>query len=268
VLQAVGVDRLELALQRACAAHGDAQVMQELRVDVLQRPGQVVGDDLEQAVEDDRGGDVGGYPGAELERQLGARPRRGRAGRGDRLVDERDARLREAQRFLQHRLDALELAVVSAHGGRDDASAQAGVRLHVEADDGLLIAVEDAQRDLAAAHFRDRNERAHLDHVLQPLAQRVGERVVEEPRLGLGLRGRERLAGRAVAQDQRPVAVAQRQTFAVQATVERVVERRRAGTDGTAAHIEVLFERGAGAVQIGAFGEEKLHLIAPVCHAR
>ena len=37
VLQAVGVDPLELALQRARAADGDAQVVQELGVDVVER---------------------------------------------------------------------------------------------------------------------------------------------------------------------------------------------------------------------------------------
>ena len=48
---------LQLALQRPRPAHGDAQVVQELAVDVGQRPGQVGLDDLRQPGEDrDRGG--------------------------------------------------------------------------------------------------------------------------------------------------------------------------------------------------------------------
>ena len=64
----IRVDRLELALERARAADGDAQVVQELGVDVLERARQVVVDDLEQAGEDARGGLDGGLVGIELER--------------------------------------------------------------------------------------------------------------------------------------------------------------------------------------------------------
>ena len=56
----------------------------------------------------------------------------------------------------EQRVDALEILVVAAHGGRGHAAAQALVGLDVEADDGLLVGVEDAERDLARADPRDR----------------------------------------------------------------------------------------------------------------
>ena len=96
VLQALRVDRLELALERARAADRDAQVVQELAVDVLERPGQVLRDHLEQPGEDGRGGLGRGLVGVELQVELGARARRAPAGGEHRLVDERERRRRAA----------------------------------------------------------------------------------------------------------------------------------------------------------------------------
>ena len=155
VLQAVGIDALELALQRARAADGDAQVVQELGVDVLERAGEVVADDLEQALEDDRGGLGGGRVGVELAVELRARARGVAAGGRGGLVDQRDGGLGPAQRRRQDRLDVFQLAVVAAHGGRGHAPVQRRVAEHVrlddEARDGLLVGVQDGERERARA---------------------------------------------------------------------------------------------------------------------
>ena len=243
VLQALGVDRLELALQRARAADGDAQVVQELRVDVLERAGEVVVDHLEQAGEDGR---RGAWSRARRGRARGRAwrscPRRGRpaaATASSTSGTVASGRLSVSRSRASTRSSSL---VVAAHRGGRHAPAQALVGLDVEADDGLLVGVEDAERDLARADPGHRDERAHLDHVGQPGVEALGEVVVEQAVLGAGGRGggRERLAGGAVGQRQPAAGVAQRHPGAVQATVERVIERARPGTDPARRDVGVL----------------------------
>ena len=103
--------------------------------------------------------------------------------------------------------------------------------LDVEPDDGLLVGVEDAERDLARADpappARARASRSRRrGGALRSSARSWSNRRCSA-RAGAGGR-RERLAGRAVGQRQLPAGVAQRQPAAVQAAVERVVERARA----------------------------------------
>ena len=261
VLEALGVDRLELALERARAAHGDAQVVQELRVDVLDRAREVVVDHLEQAGEHGRGGRARGLLGIEREVELGARPRGRSAGGGDRLVDQRDRRLGQAERVGEQGVDALELPVVAAHGGRGHAPAQTLVGLDVEPDHRLLVGVEHAERDLARAHPRHRHQRAHLDHVGEVVVEVVGEVAVEQAVLRTrGRRARrERLAGRALGQRQLPAAVAQREPRLVQAAVEGVVERAGARPDAAGGHVDVFLEECARVGELRAFGQQMDH---------
>ena len=140
------VDRLELALQRARAADGDAQVVQELGVDVVERAGEVRR----------RSPRAGGRrrsrrprwraaSGSSVEVELGARRPRGRRRR--RRSPRRPAGRSPGQArasSLSTACDALEIAVVAAHGGRGDAAAQRRSWVSTrQPHDGLLVVVED-----------------------------------------------------------------------------------------------------------------------------
>ena len=264
VLQALGVDRLELALQRARAADGDAQVVQEL---ASRRPRACRGGCRRSP----RAG------GRRRSRRPRSRARRGRASRsslalvpagraaggGDRLVDERHRRL--GQRERQQRVDALELGVVAAHGGGGDA--RAGPRgSRREPDDGLLVLVEDGERlTLARADLAPpASARASRSRRRAGRAAASGEVVVEQP-----LRPRVRSAAASSSPVSRsssvePAArVAQRHALAVQAAVERVVERRDAVARAARAHVEC-----AAIARDRRRQAAGLHDRSPVSHAR
>jgi len=225
-------DRLQLAQQRARAADGDAQVVQELAVDVGEGAGQVRLDDRVQAREQRLGGGAGGLARVQLDVELGARAGRQDAGGGDRLVGQRLGGLRQAERAAEHALDALEVLVVAAHGHRAHARPQALGRLLVQPHDGLLVLVEHREPAAARRDPRQRRQRAHLDQRGEPRVQRRREVLGEQPlRRVRGLGGRRLGAGRALEQREPAVAVAQRQPGGVQAgrrTCRSTSRRRRA----------------------------------------
>ena len=201
---------------------------------------------------------LAGSLGVQLAVELRVRARgRAAGGRGG-LVDERDRGLGPAQRLREHALDRLELAVVAAHGGGEDAAVQGRVaervRLDREPHDDLLVGVEDVERERARADAGDRDQRAHLDRVAEP--ERLREVLVEEARQGGGL-GRGLLGARLAVEQREPaVRVADRQALAVHAAVEGVVERRGGGADAARAELQMLGQRGARGVQIGPFWEQ------------
>ncbi len=86
--------------------------------------------------------------------------------------------------------DALEVAVVPAHGGGGD-RARAGrcASRRCRRTTVFWSRLRTPSVISRRAHLGHRDQRAHLDHVREPLAQRLREVVVEQPRLGLGLRG-------------------------------------------------------------------------------
>ena len=117
-------DPRELALQRPRAAYRDAQVVQELAVDVGERPRQVGVDDLVQAPQHRDGGDVGAHPGAQLHAQLRRSPSDTAAGRVDRVVLHRPRRLDEPELPGEQRQDTVVVGVVAEHAGDVQARAQ------------------------------------------------------------------------------------------------------------------------------------------------
>ena len=133
---------------------------------------------------------VAGSSGSSSQLSFALVPAGGAAGGRHGLVDERDGGLGASSASARARADRLELAVVAAHGGGDDAAVQGRlaerVGLDREPHDDLLVGVEDVERERAGADAGDRRERAHLDRVGE--AERLGQVVVEEARLGAACR--------------------------------------------------------------------------------
>ena len=103
------------------------------------------------------------------------------------------------------------------------------------------------------AQPRDRQQRAHLDHVREARAQRFGQVVVEQP---LRRRALPPTASSspvvAVEQRQPALRVAERDALVVQAAVEGVVEGGDGPRGGAGAHVEV---RGQQVARVRVLGQ-------------
>ena len=177
------------------------------------------------------------------------------ADRHDRLVEHRALRGLEPEPVAQHAQRAREVVVVAEHrldrqprGERDVRGAvQRLGALDHQPHHRLGVAVDHRQRQQAAAQAHDRQQRAHLEHVLEPPPHRAVRQLVDQ----MALRGRDLDAPRrraGLVERERPAAAPGRplgpQAGGAQAAVEAVE------------HEPILHVRAAG-LEPEALGEQR-----------
>ena len=178
--------------------------MEELGVEVGERPGHVGLGDRRQLREHVVGGDIGARARGERDLRLRGDAAEAPADRDDRLVEHRPLRGFEPEPVAQHAQRARVLLVVAEHRLDGEARSERdafgiGHRLRAldhEPHDRLLVPVDHRQRQHARAQPHDRHERAHLQHVGEPPPHRpVGQLAGQMPARGRELDAPRRRAG-------------------------------------------------------------------------
>ena len=195
------VHAVELAQHRAGAPHRDAQVVEELRVEVGDRPGHVGLGDPGQRLQHRRGGVIGARARLQRHARLRGHATGAPADGRDRLVEDVMAGGLEPQPVTQDPQRAGVLVVVAEHRLHGQPRGEryplgVGHRLGAldhEPHHRLGIAVEHRQRQHARAQPHHRHERAHLEHVVEPPPQRPRRQLARQeaaPGLDLDAPGR------------------------------------------------------------------------------
>ena len=188
-------DAPQLPQDRPRASQRDAELVQELGVDVVEGAGQVRLGHVGERVEQPEGSLVRAHARLEVDLDLALDAARISAQHADGGVGHRAVHGREAQLGGDHPSRPVELLVVAEHPPhmqlrpqRLRAAFAAGLRrLQLEPHGRLLIGVEDVQVTDTGADARERQQRAHLDDRLEPVAQRpVGQVLDEVARAALG----------------------------------------------------------------------------------
>ena len=222
----------QLPQQRARPPHGHPEFVQELTVDVSDRPGQVRLDQLEQRLQDPARCTIRPLVGFEAH----ARLRRHAGGAAARpcgsFVLQRNVGGYQPNRRLEQSADLRQLLVVAENADRVQARPERTLAIAHDArllqhqpNHRLALIVEHAQRQRAALHEHQARKRPPLHQRQKQLPQTAGRQIGGEQMLRRsGLVGAGALVVAALEQRQASPLVHQRQPGSMQTAVEGVIE--------------------------------------------
>ncbi len=180
------VHPVQLAEHRACSPNRDAQVVEELGVEVIERPGHVRLGDIGKPREHHPGRLVGGGPAGELRAGPRGEARGPHTGDRRRFVEQRHRGGGEAELPGQLIPDPLERLVVTEHGAHPEARREPAAAgsvaddlglLELQAHHGLGVVVQHRQRARPAANAHERQQRTRAKHRAEPVAHLAGRQL-------------------------------------------------------------------------------------------